>query len=339
MMWFSGKDMNLSGGVPTWLNSMSGLESLSLWGNDLSGPIPRLTGMTSLVLLKIQSNRLSGGVPAWLGDMSSTLDGLYIHGNPLGGTIPPELGRLTRLRRLWIHSSNLTGTIPAELANMSNLGTLNLRGNGLTGNIPTELGRMSRLQDLLLHDNQLTGTVPSQLGDLSSLRRLWLSQNQLTGSIPSALGGLPALEHLNLHTNDLSGGIPSQLGNLSDTLTRLRIGGYEEKDENDEVIRVIRGNTGLTGCVPRSLSAATDADDLRLGGGQCRAVHLSLGDSPRGLKRTPAVERMNVRSSGSLLCTADKPRLSPAWAMATSNPIDRLQKPAIIRSLKRTGSQ
>ena len=262
MLWLSGRDMALIGNVPSWLNSMSGLESVSLWGNNLSGPIPRLTGMTSLKLLKIQSNNLTGGVPAWLGDMSSTLSGLYIHDNPLGGTIPPELGRLTRLRRLWIHSSNLTGTIPPELANMTNLGTLNLRSNGLTGPIPTELGGLSRLQDLLLHDNQLTGTIPTELGNLSSLRRLWLSQNQLTGPIPAVLGGLPSLTQLNLHTNNLSGQIPaSALSLLSDTLTRLRLGGYVGDDGVE-----IRGNTGLTGCVPRSLSAATDAEDLRLGG-------------------------------------------------------------------------
>ena len=255
MLWLSGRDMDLTGGVPSWFNRMSGLESLSLWGNNLSGPIPCPTGMSSLQLLKIQSNQLTGGVPSCLGDMSSTLRGLYIHDNPLGGTIPSELGQLTRLRRLWIHSSNLTGTIPPELANMANLGTLNLRGNGLTGSIPTELGRMSGLQDLLLHDNQLTGNIPTQLGDLSSLRRLWLSNNQLDGSIPAVLGNLSSLQQLNLHTNTLSGNIPRQLGNLSN-LTRLRIGGVDGN----------RGNTGLSGCVPSALQNATDDDDLALAG-------------------------------------------------------------------------
>ena len=259
MLWLSGKDMGLTGGVPTWLNSMSGLESLSLWGNNLGDngtrSIPNLTGMTSLSLLKLQSNNLTGGIPTWLGQMQS-LRGLYIHANPLGGTIPRELGNLTRLRRIWLHSSNLTGTIPLELANMANLGTLNLRGNGLTGSIPTELGRLSGLQDLLLHDNQLTGGIPSVLGDLSSLRRLWLSENRLTGGIPTQLGGLPSLEQLNLHTNDLSGVIPSQLGNLGDTLTRLRLGAAEGS----------RGNTGLTGCVPRPLAGATDVGDLSRAG-------------------------------------------------------------------------
>ena len=259
MMWLSGRDMNLTGGVPTWLNSMSGLESLSLWGNNLGDngtrSIPNLTGMTSLSLLKLQSNNLTGGIPTWLGQMQS-LRGLYIHANPLGGTIPRELGNLTRLRRMWLHSSNLTGTIPPELANMANLDTLNLRGNGLTGSIPTELGRLSGLLDLLLHDNQLTGGIPSVLGDLSSLRRLWLSENRLTGGIPTQLGRLPSLEHLNLHTNDLSGAIPLQLGALGDTLTRLRLGAAEGS----------RANTGLTGCVPRPLAGATDVGDLSRAG-------------------------------------------------------------------------
>ena len=52
--------------------------------------------------------------------------------------------------------------------------------------------------------------------------------------------------------NNLSGtDSASQLGDLGDTLTRLRLGAAEES----------RGNTDLTGCVPRSLSGATDATD------------------------------------------------------------------------------
>ena len=254
MLWLSGRDMNLTGGVPSWLNSMSGLESLSLWGNSLGGPVPVLTGMTSVNLLKLQSNGLTGTVPAWFADMSS-LRILYLHDNNLTGTIPAAFGRHTGLVRLWLDRNDLTGSIPPALGNMTSLRTLNLRDNRLSGSIPAELGDMSSLQQLRLHNNQLTGTIPSELSDLSRLIQLWVSNNQLTGSIPAALGDLGTLRDLNLHTNQLSGDITSVLGSLTN-LTRLRIGGVDG----------IRGNIGLSGCVPSALQAATDNDDLALAG-------------------------------------------------------------------------
>ena len=259
MLWLSGRDMALTGNLPSWLNSMSSLESLSVWGNDLSGPIPTLTGMTSLELLKLQSNNFTGGVPAWFGDMNGPAI-LYLHDNELTGRIPANLGRNTGVIRLWLDRNNLNGEIPSELGGMTGLRTLNLRDNQLTGTIPSELGNLGSLNQLRLHNNQLTGTIPSALANLSNVTQMWLSGNQLTGSIPTALGGMPRLRDLNLRANDLSGAIPVELGNLRDTLTRLRIGGTIQDGVET------RGNTGLTGCVPRSLAGATDADDLRLAG-------------------------------------------------------------------------
>jgi hypothetical protein len=264
-LWLSGRDMALSGNLPSWLNSMSGLESLSLWGNNLSGSIPRLTGMTSLSLLKLQSNNLSGSVPAWFGDMNGPSI-LYLHDNELTGSIPANLGRNTGVVRLWLDRNNLSGSIPPALGGMTSLRTLNLRDNQLTGAIPAQLGNLSSLQQLRLHNNQLNGAIPSELGNLSNLLQMWLSGNQLTGRIPAALGLLPRLRDLNLRANNLSGDVPTALDLLSDTLTRLRLGGVQQKDANGVVISETRGNTGLTGCVPRSLEGATDADDLRLAG-------------------------------------------------------------------------
>ena len=189
MLWLSGRDMSLTGGVPSWLNSMSGLEELNLWGNDLgedaqgnkiASPIPRLTGMTSLRLLKLQSNGFIGGVPSWFGDMNGPSI-LYLHDNELTGSIPSNLGRNTGVVRLWLDRNDLTGSIPSQLSGMTSLVTLNLRNNRLSGSIPAELGNMSRLQQLRLHNNQLTGSIPNELSRLSSLRQLWVSNNRLAG--------------------------------------------------------------------------------------------------------------------------------------------------------------
>ena len=261
-LWLSGRNNRIGegDGIPTWLNGLTRLEEVNLWGNEMGGTIPNLSRLTSLKLLKLQYNSLTGSIPTWLGSMNS-LGGLYLHRNNLTGSIPSELGQLTRLRRLWIDRNELTGSIPAALGSMSNLGTLNLHTNRLSGSIPTELGNLSRLQHIGFHNNQLTGTIPSQLGNLDELTRLWVSNNRLTGSIPGALGMLGKLQSLNLHTNQLSGPIPSQLRDLGNTLTRLRLGGTIDDSDIE-----VRGNTGLTGCVPASLAGATDTTDLRLAG-------------------------------------------------------------------------
>ena len=262
-LWLSGADHSVGagGGIPTWLNGLTNLVELNLWGNELGGTIPSLSRLTSLKLLKLQNNSLTGSIPTWLGSMNS-LGGLYLHNNDLTGSVPSQLGQLTRLRRLWIDRNELTGSIPAALGSMSNLGTLNLHTNRLSGSIPTELGNLSRLQHIGLHNNQLTGTIPTGLGNLSELTRIAVSNNRLTGTIPAELGTLDKLALLWLSQNQLTGTIPSALGDLGDTLTSLRLGAPEGS----------RGNTGLTGCVPRSLAGATDAGDLGRAGSAGLAI-------------------------------------------------------------------
>ena len=131
----------------------------------------------------------------------------------LNGTIPAELGGLSKLQRLTLSRNELTGTIPVELGNLSELTQLQLYSNQLTGGIPPELGRLANLATALdLSRNQLSGGIPVELGQLSNLRSLRLHNNQLTGAIPAALGGLSSLNQVNLAGNTLlTGCIPESL--------------------------------------------------------------------------------------------------------------------------------
>ena len=247
-LWLSGANNRIGegDGIPRWLNNLTALEELNLWGNEMGGEIPNLSGLSNLKLLKLQNNNLTGSIPAWFGSMNS-LSGLYLHANRkvdangnvlhegLTGSIPSQLGRLTRLRRLWLDRNDLSGPIPPALGNMTNLGTLNLHTNRLSGGIPAQLGNLSRLQHLALHNNRrvdangnvtnagLTGPIPTQLGALGELTRLAVSNNDLAGPIPSELGSLGKLRLLWLSQNRLSGTIPAQLGDLGDTLTHIKL--------------------------------------------------------------------------------------------------------------------
>jgi hypothetical protein len=107
-------------------------------------------------------------------------------------TILAEIGKLTDLQHLSLRGG-FTGTIPPESGNLTNLKKLIVCGNhSLTGDIPRELGNLINLEILYLADNQLTGEIPRELENLINLQELNLSYNSLSGNIPQAL-----LERLN----------------------------------------------------------------------------------------------------------------------------------------------
>ena len=137
--------------------------------------------------------------------------GLDMNSEGLTGTIPSELGRLTKLQYLVLVNNQLTGGIPPELGSLTNLESLHLGSNRLTGEIPRELGGLTNLTGLSLSDNQLTGTIPAELRSLSRLEWLFLNDNQLVGTIPVALDSLTNLEELHLSGNRLVGCIPDGL--------------------------------------------------------------------------------------------------------------------------------
>ena len=154
----------------------------------------------------------------WLG-VSTASDGRVTHldlsRNQLSGTIPAEIGSLTRLQDLSLQVNQLSGTIPAEIGNLTSLSWLELAANQLSGTIPVELGNLTRLEQLLLGFNQLSGTIPVGIGNLTRLISLDLQVNQLSGTIPAGIGNLPSLTALSLSDNQLSGTIPAELGNLT----------------------------------------------------------------------------------------------------------------------------
>ena len=94
------------------------------WDNDnreyvphgISGPIPpELGSLTNLEHLYLYQNELTGPIPTELGSLTA-LQNLWLSGNELTGPIPTELGSLSRLESLVLSGNELTGPIPTELA-------------------------------------------------------------------------------------------------------------------------------------------------------------------------------------------------------------------------------
>jgi Leucine-rich repeat (LRR) protein len=138
--------------------------------NWLEGPVRSWHGVTadecSVLQINLNDNRLKGTLPSEIGQLSK-LTVLNLGHNQLYGTIPEEIGQLFELTQLLMGTNQLEGTIPPGIGNLINLISLDLSANQLSGNIPHDIDNLIHLQDLFLNDNLFTG-LPT-LSNIDSL--------------------------------------------------------------------------------------------------------------------------------------------------------------------------
>ena len=89
---------------------------------------------------------------------------------------------------------NPQGSIPTEIGQLSKITHLRLSSNAFTGTILEDLGRFLKIMNLA--DNELTGSIPEDLGRFQSLKILSLAGNKLSRSIPPTIGYMTVLEVL-----------------------------------------------------------------------------------------------------------------------------------------------
>nr|KJB33585.1 hypothetical protein B456_006G020000 [Gossypium raimondii] len=206
--------------IPQNLWNLRGLETLSLSGRGIVGPIPSALGqLLNLKYLSLSGNKINGSIPFEVGFLSNLIY-LYLYNNKLVGSIPFSLYQLTNLETLYLDNNQLEGSIPQNIEKLKNINFLTITNNSFTGHIPLALCRLTKLESIYLDKNQISGSIPSCLGKLFNLRILDLDSNLLEGLIPEEIGNLANLTSLSLSQNKLSGSIPSCIGNLSnlDTL-------------------------------------------------------------------------------------------------------------------------
>ena len=154
----------------------------------------------------------NGNVCRWHGiecDGSKEVLSIDIGGNGARGTLPSQLGQLSRLRVLNIDESQLSGTLPTQLAGLTYLTTILLASNHrLSGSIP-RLDKLASLTELDVSRTRLSGTLSSLFGSNHALRRLQLDHTALSGTVPSQLGLLRA-QSLFLHESRLLSGTLSR---------------------------------------------------------------------------------------------------------------------------------
>jgi hypothetical protein len=112
------------------------------------------------------------GIPSELG-LISTIEILRIESRQfLRGTIPTEIGQLTKLKGLDLANCSFLGTVPSEIFQLTSLVKLHLTNNMLSGSLPTTIGNLRKLKELMISRNSFSGTFPTEIGLMASLENV-----------------------------------------------------------------------------------------------------------------------------------------------------------------------
>lgn len=159
----------------------------------------------------------------WLGvgtDYLGRVTSIDMYYNNTSGSIPMEIGSLPYLESLNICDNNflLTGTIPEEIGKLSRLKYLHLYTWSMTGDIPESLYNLKGLTDLTICEN-ISGEISPKIGNLTNLTHLWLSGNDgatnaFSGKLPKEIFNLVNLNNFTMQGTNLSGSFPQEIGNL-----------------------------------------------------------------------------------------------------------------------------
>eukprot|EP00934_Nitzschia_sp_Nitz4_P004891 Nitzschia sp. Nitz4//NODE_628_length_8375_cov_72.089904//4133//7517//NITZ4_additional_000094-RA//-1//CDS//3329532015//4881//frame0 len=173
------------------------------------------------VNLELNMNGLSGSLPPEIGMLTflRRIDASRIEGDrTISGHLPSQIGLLTNVEILKLHGNQLSGSIPWQIAGLTALSVLDIRSNSLSGQIPTEFGLLRPLSELYLENNLFGGTIPTEIGGLTSLKTVSLNDNKVGGAIPTEIGDMQLLEHFYAANNHFSF-LPDEIAQVPNLLT------------------------------------------------------------------------------------------------------------------------
>lgn len=302
------------------LVNLTGLESLLLGSNQISGAMPdswRLLGQ--LQKLDVSFNNLQGSVPAnWTSvelhvmDLShnqftGTLAEIYSTGltsmdfsyNQLMGALPASWASLVRITYVSVAHNNLEGTLPDSWKTITSPGdglVVILSFNRIGGSLPGNWSQLSTISELWLDHNNLHGPLPDSWytmgGVFSPLTTLVLDGNPIGGTLPSSWGGMFSIAVLSMTNCSLFGTLPSSWQFI----------GIEQLLLNDNA---------LNGTMPGSWASMGGIDEFSFANisnnclsGNVPWVNLESGDAP------PVMDTCGTRLD---LATGNCTRLPTFW--------------------------
>ncbi|KAH6803760.1 transmembrane kinase 1 [Perilla frutescens var. frutescens] len=204
---------NLAGTLPPELSSLTQLQRLELQWNNISGPLPSLKGLSSLLVLMLSNNHFTS-IPSDFFVGMSSLQSVEIDNNPFSAwEIPDSLRNASSLQNFSANSANISGKIPSFFGpdESPSLTNLHLALNNLEGEIPMSFSG-SLIESLWLNGQKLSGGI-DVIQNMTFLKEVWLHGNGFSGPLPD-FTGLKNLEALSLRDNLFTGLVPMSLVNL-----------------------------------------------------------------------------------------------------------------------------
>ena len=238
----------LTGTIPAELYQLTHLRSLRLRFTSLTGEVsPAIGKLTELDTLDLSNSRYD--LSMWWNGDPATAKEHRPNGKTLTGSLPREIGQLTKARYIDLSFQGFTGTLPTEIGALKSAKYLSLYGCHFSGELPASLGALDQLEYLSAGLNEFSGSLPASLGSLKSIREIHISGNKLSGTIPTDLGGAQQslLISVDLSDNDLTGTIPARIKRyLPDA---AKYAGLHGLPDYGYTMFVLSGNK-LTGKIP-----------------------------------------------------------------------------------------
>ncbi|KAM0872111.1 hypothetical protein ACQ4PT_038933 [Festuca glaucescens] len=278
----------LAGTLSPSLARLPALESVSLFGNALSGGVPSTFSSLGPTLhkLNLSRNALSGEIPGFLGAFPwlRLLDLSY---NAFSGEIPPGLfDPCPRLRYVSLAHNDLTGPVPLGIGNCSRLAGFDLSYNRLSGDLPGRLCAPPEMNYISVRSNSLSGDISDKLAACRSIDLFDVGSNQFSGPAPFGLLGLVNITYFNVSSNAFDGQIlniatcGSKFSYFDASGNRLA-GPVPESLVNCPNLRVLDlGANALAGDIPPVFGTMRSLSELRLAGnaGITGSIPAELGD-------------------------------------------------------------
>ncbi|BAT86950.1 hypothetical protein LR48_Vigan09g256600 [Vigna angularis] len=236
----------LSGEIPKELGDLKNLTELSLYANNLTGPLPQKLGSwQGMQYVDVSDNFLSGPIPPFL-CKNNQINELLLLNNSFNGTIPETYAKCTSLVRFRLSRNSLSGVVPSGIWGLPNLALFDLAMNQFEGPVTSDIAKAESLAQLLLSNNKFAGELPMEISEASSLVTIQLSSNQISGNIPENIGKLKKLTTLTLDGNNLSGVVPDSIGSCV-SLNEINLAG-----------------NSLSGAIPGSIGSLPTLNSLNL---------------------------------------------------------------------------
>ncbi|XP_022983358.1 receptor-like protein 12 [Cucurbita maxima] len=266
---------------------------MDLSSNRFVGPIPSLSLLKDLTVLKLARNGFNGSMLSTEWEELSNLVNLDLRNNSLTGNVPLSLFHLPAIHKIQLSYNQFTGSLN-ELADVSSflLNTLDLESNQLGGPFPSSFFELRGLKIPSLSFNNFTGKLNldmfKQLNNITSssfpqMTTLKLASSGFEGS-PNDLSSRlylldlhsnvfegplsvfpPSASYLDFSNNSFSSVIPPAVGNYLASTVFLSLsrnsfeGSIPESICNATSLQVLDlSSNNLRGMFPQCLTQRTD---------------------------------------------------------------------------------